>query len=138
MSPARVFLDADILFSVAYGSLGLQRLWSLARTKRCELVASEYVIEEAKRNLDRQDQRDALIRLLREVQVVPESDPSIPCPITLPMKDLPVFMAALSCEADYFVTGDITHFGEHFGKSIQGLVICPPRDFLDAISRPKK
>jgi predicted nucleic acid-binding protein len=133
----RVFLDANILFSIAYGSPGLERLCDLAKKKKFELIASQYVIEEAVRNLDRQDQRDALNRFLREVRVVPEADPTIPCPVTLPEKDRPVFMAALSSKADYLITGDITHFGQHFGKTIQGVRICAPRDFFDVISRPK-
>jgi predicted nucleic acid-binding protein len=135
MNPTRVFLDANILFSVAYGSLGLQRFWSLARSKMCELVASEYVIEEAKRNLDRQEHQDALTRFLGEVRVVPEADPTIPCPIPLAEKDRPVLMAALSSEADYLVTGDLTHFGKYFGKKIRNLRICNPRGFFNIVSK---
>ena len=137
MIQQRVFLDADILFSIAYGSPGLKRLCHLARKARYELIASQYVIEEVVRNLDRQDQRDALTRFLREVRVVAEADPTIPCPLTLPEKDRPVFLAALSSKADYLITGDITHFGPLFGKTIQGVRICAPRDFFDVISRPK-
>jgi predicted nucleic acid-binding protein len=133
----RVFLDANILFSIAYGSHGLERLCDFAKKKKFELIASQYVIEEAVRNLDRQDQRDALNRFLREVRVVPEADPTIPCQVTLPEKDRPVFMAALTSKADYLITGDITHFGQHFGKTIHGVRICSPRDFFDVISRPK-
>jgi predicted nucleic acid-binding protein len=135
MSPERVFLDANILFSIAYGSPGLERLWSLAKKGKCELIASQYVIEEAKRNLDRQEQQHALDRLLSKVGVVAEADPSIPCPIPLPEKDRPVLMAALSCKADYLITGDITHFGKYFGKMIQGLRISTPRDFFNIISK---
>lgn len=138
MSSERVFLDANIFFSIAYGSPGLERLMALAKKAKYELIASRYVIEEAKRNLNRREQHDALKRLLSDVRIVPEADPTLPCPVALPDKDRPVLMAALACQADYLVTGDITHFGEHFGKSIQGLVVCPPRDFLGAISKPKK
>ena len=81
MSPERVFLDANILFSIAYGSPGLERTWNLAKKEKIDLVASQFVVEEAKRNLNRQEQQDALKRLLRELRVVPEADPSIPCPV---------------------------------------------------------
>jgi hypothetical protein len=47
----RIFLDANIFFSIAYGSPGLKRLEELAQNKQCSLFASKYVIEEAKRNL---------------------------------------------------------------------------------------
>ncbi len=135
MSSERVFLDANILFSIAYGSPGLERLWGDAKKGKYELIASQYVIEEAKRNLDRREQLDALNRLLSEVRVVPEADPTIPCPIPLPEKDRPVLLAALSCKADYLITGDVTHFGKYFGKRIRRLRICTPRDFFNIISK---
>lgn len=135
MSSERVFLDANVLFSIAYGSPGLEQLWSDAKNEQYELFASQYVIEEAKRNLDRREQLDALNRFLSEVRVVPEADPTIPCPIPLPEKDRPVLMAALSCKADYLITGDVTHFGKYFGKRIRRLRICTPRDFFNIISK---
>jgi predicted nucleic acid-binding protein len=133
----RVFLDTNILFSIAYGNAGLERLCDLASKRKFELLASRYVIEEAVRNLDRQDQRDALKRFLSEVRVAAEADPTIPCTVTLSEKDRPVFLAALFSKADYLITGDITHFGQLFGKTIQGVRVCAPRDFFDVISRLK-
>ncbi len=121
MIPKKVFLDANILFSAAYGSPGLYRLWEIAEKGDCELIASEYVIEEAKRNLDHPNQHEALKRLLKQVQIVSEADPSIPCPIPLPEKDRPVLLTALFSEADYLVTGDLTHFRPYFGKKLQNL-----------------
>jgi len=135
MRSERVFLDANILFSIASGSPGLERLWSDAKKGEYELIASQYVIEEAKRNLDRREQQDTLDRHLGEVRVVPEADPTIPCPVPLPEKDRPVMMAALSCKADYLITGDVTHFGKYFGKKIRTLRICTPRGFFNIISR---
>lgn len=135
MSSERVFLDANVLFSIAYGSPGLEQLWSDAKNEQYELFASQYVIEEAKRNLDRREQLDALNRFLSEVRVVPEADPALPCPIPLPEKDRPVLMAALSCKADYLITGDVTHFGKYFGKRIRRLRICTPRDFFNIIAK---
>ena len=135
MSSERVFLDANILFSIAYGSPGLEQLWSASKEGKYELIASQYVIEEAKRNLDRREQQDALNRLLSEVRVVTEADPTLPCPIPLPENDRPVLMAALSSEADYLITGDVTHFGKYFGKKIRSLRICTPRAFFDIISK---
>jgi predicted nucleic acid-binding protein len=135
MSSERVFLDANVLFSIAYGSPGLEQLWSDAKRGKYELIASQYVIEEAKRNLDRREQQDALNRFLSEVRVVPEADPALPCPIPLPEKDRPVLMAALSCKADYLITGDVTHFGKYFGKRIRRLRICTPRDFFNIIAK---
>ena len=134
MIPKKVFLDANILFSVAYGSPGLRQLKELSDTGVCELIASEYVIEEARRNLDSPKQQETLKRFLKGVCIVSEADPSIPCPIPLPEKDRPVFLAALISKADILVTGDITHFGPYFGKRIQKLKICTARNLIDAFS----
>lgn len=130
MSIDRIFLDANILFSLAYGSPSLDRLWELARKGNCELLASRYVIEEAKRNLTEPDQTKKLNTCLSEVRVVLEADPRITCPIDLPGKDKPVLMAAISAGADYLITGDVAHFGRYFGQTIEGVKICMVREYL--------
>ena len=130
MTVDRIFLDANILFSVAYGSPGLDRLWNLAQKKRCLLFASNYVVEEARRNLHDPDHLKKLETCLSEVQIVPEADPAMPCPIHLPEKDRPVLLAAISIKADYLITGDVLHFGKYFGQTVSGIEICRPRDYL--------
>lgn len=131
MSADRVFLDANILFSLAYGSAGLLFLWDLRKTGMCELIASQYVIEEAKRNLDHQEHIKALNSYLTRTLIVSEADPSIPCPIGLAEKDVPVLMAAICAKANYLITGDIVHFGKYYGQNIMGTTICSPRDYAD-------
>ena len=130
MRPDRIFLDANILFSTAYGSLGLERLWRFSKKGQCILLASQYVIEEAKRNLIEPAQLAKLHNLLEHVQIVAEIDPTIVCPVGLPEKDRPVLMAAIAAKANYLLTGDVTHFGEYFGKSIMGVTISLPRDYV--------
>ena len=138
MTLARIFLDANILFSVAYGSPGLDRLWEWARQKRCLLFASHFVVEEARRNLSYPDQMKRLEDHLSEVRIIPEVDPTLPCPIDLPDKDRPVLMAAFSINAHYLITGDSTHFGRYFGKTINGVTICRPRAYLAKPLQKKK
>jgi len=130
MSIDRVFLDANVLFSVAYGSPGLEGLWNLAKKRRCVLLASGYVIEEAKRNLSGIDQLRKLEAFLSNVEVVLEADPRAPCHVDLPEKDRPVFMAAINANANYLLTGDIEHFGDYFGQTIEGVKITMVRDYL--------
>jgi hypothetical protein len=64
------------------------------------------------------------------VQIIPDVDLQLPCPIDLPEKDRPVFMAALAGKADYLITGDRSHFGKYYGKTIQGIKIQPPKDYF--------
>ncbi len=131
----RIFLDANILFSIAYGSLGLNRLWNLAERKHCLLLASNYVIEEARRNLFHPPQVKRLEACLRKVQIVPEVDTQMSCPIQLPEKDRPVLLAAISINANYLLTGDTLHFGKYFGQTISGVKICSPRDYFNLLGR---
>jgi predicted nucleic acid-binding protein len=135
MTVDRIFLDANIFFSIAYGSPGLNRLGELAKKKHCVLFGSDYVIEEAKRNLFQPEQLEKLEAFLSKVQTVPEVDPEIPCPISLPEKDRPVLLAAISIKADYLLTGDSIHFGRYFGRVVNGVRICRPRDYLSRSQR---
>lgn len=138
MNVERIFLDANVLFSIAYGSPGLSRLWDFARKKRCMLFASDYVIEEARRNLFDPDQIKRLETYLSKIKIVPDVDPTIPCPIELPEKDRPVLLAAISIKANYLLTGDTIHFGKYFGKIVSGVKICRPRDYLSKRLHKKK
>jgi predicted nucleic acid-binding protein len=135
MTVDRIFLDANIFFSIAYGSPGLNRLGKLAKRKHCELFGSDYVIEEARRNLFQPEQLKRLEAFLSKVQIVPEVDPKIPCPISLPDKDKPVLLAAISIKADYLLTGDTVHFGKYFGEVLSGVRICRPRHYLSRLQR---
>ncbi len=131
----RIFLDANILFSIAYGSPGLNRLWNLAERKHCLLFASNYVIEEARRNLFYPPQVKRLEACLQKVQIVPEVDTQMSCPIQLPEKDRPVLLAAISINANYLLTVDTLHFGKYFGQAISGVKICSPRDYFNLLGR---
>ena len=124
----KIFLDANILFSAAYGSPALERLWDKAAQGFYHLLASRYVVEEARRNLATTEQLLDLERCLQHVKIVPEADPGIACPISLPDNDRPVFMAAVMAGADFLATGDLLHFGPFFGKRIQGVMIARLRD----------
>jgi predicted nucleic acid-binding protein len=92
------------------------------------MIASHYVVEEARRNLDKAIHRIALEKCLSQVKLVPEADPGLACPIHLPEKDRPVLMAAVIAHADCLVTGDLLHFGPFFGQIVQGVMICRLRD----------
>jgi predicted nucleic acid-binding protein len=126
----RLFLDANILFSASYGSPSLSRFWDLASDKKVLLLTSAHAVEEARRNLEESSYLDRLEHLINNVVTVPEPAAGTACPISLNKKDIPVFIAALSSKATHFITGDIRHFGKYFSKTIDGMIICTPGDYL--------
>lgn len=132
----RLFLDANILFSAAYGSSGLKEFWNMRKQGRCKLLASAYVVEEARRNLSRPQQLELLNDLVADLEIVPEADPEMPCPVALPEKDRPVLLAAVQARATHLITGDLEHFGTCRGKTVQGVLICTARDYLRSRTKP--
>jgi hypothetical protein len=86
------------------------------------MIASLYVVEEARRYMDKANHRIDLEKCLSQVKLISEADPGISCPIPLPEKDCPVLMAALITRADCLATGDLIHFGPpgRFSQSAGG------------------
>ena len=128
----RVFLDANVLFSAAWReSNGLLRLWALTGV---ELVTSDYAAREAELNLPDEARRLRLKQLLRRVTVLPHpaAPPPLPSGVHLPAKDVPILQAAVCARAMILLTGDVTHFGPYFGKSLGGVLVLPPAAFLAA------
>lgn len=126
----RVFLDANVLFSAAYGSPGLAKLWSLPQEGRVILLTSGYALEEARRNLSSKEHLERLELLACQITIVPEVDPGITCPIKLHDKDRPIFLAALQARATHLIIGDLRDFGAYLGKTAAGVLICKPSDYL--------
>jgi predicted nucleic acid-binding protein len=130
MPADRLFLDADVLFSAAYGSPGLVRLWKLAEQVRAQLVASSQVEQEARRNLSTPEQRERLTAYLRAVEFAPLPDPDLPCPVELPLGDRLVLLTAVAAHASHLLTGDRKHFGPYYGRRVLGVLLLPPADYL--------
>ena len=125
----RVFLDANVLFSAAYRSdSGLLQLWT---REDCRLITSAFAHEEARRNLDSEEQRDRLEHLMADVTLVPES-PRRPehDAWSLPDKDVPILAAAVRARATHLLTGDLAHFGHLMGKSVDGVLVLRPAAYL--------
>ena len=126
-----VFLDANVLFSAAYRShSGLRGLWHL----EVELVSSAYAVEEARRNLVEEAQRQRLKDLLRELKIVPEvaeAEYEIMGLLDsgLPPKDLPILGSAIGARATYLLTADVTHFGHLLERTIGGVMILTPSQY---------
>ena len=127
----RLFLDANVLFAASYREgAGLARLWTL---RNVELVTSDYAFEEARRNLDRADQRARLFDLGKKMTILRDCTAfeALPSNVNLPDKDRPILQAAIHACAAYLLTLDEQHFGDLYGKCIGNVHIIHPRQFLD-------
>ncbi len=69
-----------------------------------------------------------LVQLVRVVDE-PRTE-TLPPAVRLPVKDVPILLAAIEAGADYLLTGDLEHFGPYFGQSVRGVHILRPRDYL--------
>jgi predicted nucleic acid-binding protein len=125
----RVFLDANVLFSAAYRSdAGLVVLW---RRAGAALLTSAYAVDEARRNLSGDDQRRRLEALVRTCEIVPSPAAALlPEGLVLPPDDQVIFLAAMAARATHLLTGDRTHFGPYYGRTIAGVLILPPSVYL--------
>jgi len=123
----RLFLDANVLFSAAYRpDAGISRLWKL---KRVELMTSAYAVEEARVNLESDEQRQRLEGLLWRVTIV-AGLALLPRHVNLPEKDRPILQAALSGRATHLLTGDKRHFGRYLGRRVEGVWILSPAHYF--------
>jgi predicted nucleic acid-binding protein len=132
----RLFLDANVLFAASITPTGrAAALVQLARGGICDLLASLHAAEEARRNLALRypSHADRLRNVLETVALVPEPSGSL---VTwalrqgLPEQDAPILAAAVSAKADALVTGDRTHFGPLFGRTLRGVRVVPLSDAL--------
>jgi len=53
--------------------------------------------------------------------------PSVP---GFPEKDAPILLAAMEAQATHLVTGDVRHFGPYFGRTVQGVLVVTPAEYL--------
>jgi predicted nucleic acid-binding protein len=128
----RLFLDANVLFSAAYRpDARLLLLWKL---KNVTLCSSRYALEEARINLEDEDQRLRLAKLSGAVHLFEADQGPLPREVSLPEKDVPILLAAIEARASHLLTGDVRHFGPYLGKKIEGIAIVLPGDYLRARS----
>jgi predicted nucleic acid-binding protein len=124
----RLFLDANVLFSAAYRpNAGLLRFWRLPKV---ELCTSRYALEEARINLTENAQLRRLEKLSDKLNLFDPASRELPRGVTLPEKDIPILLAAIEARCTHLITGDLRHFGAHFGKKLAGVLVLPPADYL--------
>jgi uncharacterized protein len=102
-----------------------------------ECWANAYVVEEARRNLlvKMPSSVPVLDELLSRVRVA-SAHPHAPASralMALPEKDRPVLEAAIRLKCHVLLTGDRTHFGQFYGKKVEGVLVHSPRSLADEL-----
>lgn len=130
----RLFVDANVLFTAAYSPKGKAAL--LLDSAIRLVITSDYAAEEARRNIlaKRPTALDGLEKILKQIEIVP-SVQSEACPIALPLKDQPIFLAALMAKATHLLTGDVKDFGPHMNRpdKTAGIVIQTVTEFFNSL-----
>ena len=133
----RIFLDANILFSAAKSNGGVRQLLDRLIKARHDCCVDGYVVEEARRNLALKAPQGLTVleALLVEMHVAPAQpgDAPLEAALPLPEKDRPVLAAAIRHRCAALVTGDRTHFGRHYGKTVRGVTIHSPRSIAETL-----
>ena len=136
----KVFLDANVLFSASLSATGVgQALLVAAQKAGAGCISSEFAFGEARRNLGSKAPMSLRnLELIEEIVLqVPEPGPAAVAAARdagVVVKDAPVLAAALAGGADWFVTGDVRHFGHLFGQRVQGVLVLSLRAAVDALS----
>lgn len=77
---------------------------------------------------------DELVESMAIVSGLP-SEASLPARIDLAEKDVPILAAAIGANCTHLLTGDKQHFGALYGKSVGGVLVLTPADYVKQ-SRP--
>ena len=133
----RIFLDANILFSAAKSAGAIRELLERLHAAGHTLCADSYVLAEARRNLEVKhvEALSDLQSMVERIELTPFRPTELPPDAIdlLPGKDQPVLAAAIRLGCDTLVTGDRTHFGGLFGKTILGVTVHSPRSLAEAL-----
>lgn len=130
----KLFVDANVLFTAAYSSNGKAAF--LIENLCSVIITSDYAVEEARRNLSvkKPTMLATLEQMLSEIEIVASVHSDV-CPIVLPKKDQPIFLAALKAKATHLLTVDVKDFGPHMNQPEKsaGIIIQTVAEFLASL-----
>lgn len=131
----QLFLDANVVFTAAHNPSGKAALViELAAAGYWRVMTSQLAVTEARRNLERKYPAALLSfeQWLKKLTIITGGNGDS-CPIDLPLKDRPIFEAALIGQATHLLTGDIRHFGRFMAmpELTCGICVQTVADFLN-------
>jgi predicted nucleic acid-binding protein len=133
----RIFLDANILFSAAKSAGAIRQLLTLLQAAGHECWIDGYVLDEARRNLAAKVPAGSAIleALLPRLHLATHqaADAALAARLPLVEKDRPILLAAIAARCGVLITGDRTHFGRLYGKTIQGVAVHSPRSVAEEL-----
>jgi len=132
--PLQVFLDSNVVYAASRNPFS--SLNRFGTVPDWQLLTCPYSKEELHRNCESDEHASSLEGLLSRMRMVSDRpDLRLPESISLPAKDIPIFLAALAGGAEYLVTGDRKHFGPYFNQTHGGVTIVEPMPFLISQAR---
>ena len=138
----RVFLDANVLYSAADSSEGLNRAIFRIAEKRDDVVllANRYVWGEADINLLEMSKTRARAQLKSLIADHARVCPAPPFELTQRMQslvpdiaDAPVLAGAVFAEAHWLVTGNSIDFEHLYGTTVEGVFVLRPKQAFDRL-----
>ena len=133
----RLFLDSSVLLAAAGSSTGASRLlFDHANSQGWQLLTAEYCLREAEFNLPKLGKKAELswTQIIRPAVIPLSTRLTLDRPLIFrATKDRPVVISALSQKADYLLTLDRDDFHGLLGRSVYGLPIRTPGEFLREI-----
>lgn len=131
----RLFLDANVLFTAAHRAEG-KAAYLFLNAKRWRLLACEYAVEEARRNLQLKFPRVQadFEKLLSAIEWTAQPASARPI-LDLPAKDRPIWAAAVGGRATHLLTGDLRDFGRFMNcpERTGGIMIQTVAQYLDSL-----
>jgi len=129
-----VFLDSNVLFSIAYSGEKSTSyiLFKLQERGLISVSISNLVVLETVNNL--KDKKPVKLDLLKELidrtTVLNDVIVDLPALSSLPAADRLILSTAVAHDIKYFLTGNTRDFINLYGKIVGNTVVLKPRDFL--------
>lgn len=134
----KVFLDSNVLFSIAYSGKVKSRsylLFELQEMRILEVYLSSLVCEEASLNirLKKPEKMGLLNELISRSNIVDNvlADTGYALIKDLPQSDRIILMTAVYHQTDFFLTGNEKDFLKFYNQRIGRTLILKPADFFD-------